>query len=59
MPPISRTSVFVEKVNYVKTINKMHLKQKKQINKTKKRFDTHVVYIQILWNLLKGHYGIR
>lgn len=54
MPPISRTSVFVEKVNYVKTINKMHLKQKKQINKTKKRFDTQCCIYSNLMEFTEG-----
>lgn len=36
MPPVFRASVFAGKVIYVKTINKMHLKQNKQRNKTKK-----------------------
>lgn len=54
MPPISRTSVFVEKVNYVKTINKMHLKQKKQINKTKKRFDAQCCIYSNLMEFTEG-----
>lgn len=57
MPPIPRPLVFTEKVNYVKTINKMHSEEADKQN-LKKDLTLKVVYIQIFWNVLMSH-GIR